>query len=561
MFSIFKQIARLKKLWASKMSSTTQDWSSIPQTGGTIGTSGVTTIITGSPYSAINNVTFDGDVVLDNNGKVTFQSVSISDNSSVTVATGTSLVLDQSTFMSGTINMDGGSLSNSNAYSGGPLTINFEDTTTNKNTVTLNAYGLSGITFTNVSPGDNITFVNSYGNIKLVDDGNGAITVEDKSGKTLTILHTAKKSDGSYYTASDFSSSSDGNNAVLVCFLSGSLINTPYGTKAVEELSVDDEIITYVDGAAILRRVTWTGQAHCNVRSHLPDDEAGYPVRILQDAISDGVPFKDMLITAEHCLFFDGKFVPARMLVNGRSIFFDKSITSYDYYHIETEEHSVIMADGMLTESYLDTGNRHAFTQKGNVVSIGGSRNLTWNDAAAPLGVSREFVEPLSRQIEVRATAAGIAQKDAAPELTEDANLHLITDTGASIRPAREHNGNVIFMIPTGVQSVRIASHASRPSDVIGPFVDDRRYFGVAVGEITLFEAGKSHAITVHLTDTELNGWNTLEWEDTRWTSGNGLLPLGERHPNSVALLTIQIKKTGPYLLSDTISEKSALRA
>ena len=307
--------------------------------------------------------------------------------------------------------------------------------------------------------------------------------------------------------------------------------------------------------------MTWTGQAHCNVRAHLPDDEAGYPVRILKDAISDGVPFKDMLITAEHCLFFDGKFVPARMLVNGRSIFFDKSITSYDYYHIETESHSVIMADGMLTESYLDTGNRRVFSQKGNVVSIGSSRNLTWDDAAAPLGVRREFAEPLFRQAEARAIAAGITQKDAAPELTEEANLHLITDTGVSIRPAREHNGRIIFMIPTGVQSIRIASNASRPSDVVGPFVDDRRYFGVAVGDITLFEGNRSRTITSHLTDRELDGWNALEWVDCRWTSGNGLLPLGERHPNSVALIAIQIRKTGPYLATDTVQKKAALRA
>ena len=390
-------------------------------------------------------------------------------------------------------------------------------------------------------------------------------TIEVSGDYTETNKTLYQKTDGSnlYISASSYVTinGQESDDAVLVCFLPGSLINTPYGTKAVEDLSVDDEIIAYVDGVATPRRVTWTGQAHCNVRSHRPDDEAGYPVRILKDAIADGVPFKDMLITAEHCLFFDGKFVPARMLVNGRSIFFDKSITSYDYYHIETEDHSVIMADGMLTESYLDTGNRHAFTQKGNVVSIGGSRNLTWDDAAAPLGVSREFAEPLFRQAEARAIAAGITRKDAAPELTEDADLHLVTDTGASIRPAREHNGRITFMIPTGVQSIRIASNASRPSDVVGPFVDDRRYFGVAVGDITLFEGNRSRTITSHLTDRELDGWNALEWEDCRWTSGNGLLPLGERHPNSVALIAIQIRKTGPYLATDTVQKKAALRA
>ncbi len=442
---------------------------------------------------------------------------------------------------------------------GGTLLINPSSNVTLLTFNNINGFGKAGSTIE--IPGASKVTNSTYNgtttsitfNTGLTIKINGDYTSEDNS------LYQQTRDGNLYISATP--QNSLGNTASLVCFLPGSLISTPHGTKAVEEVSVGDEIIAYVDGVATPRRVTWTGQAHCNVRAHLPDDEAGYPVRILKDAISDGVPFKDMLITAEHCLFFDGKFVPARMLVNDRSIFFDKSVTSYDYYHVETEQHSVIMADGMLTESYLDTGNRRAFSQKGNVVSISSSRNLTWDDAAAPLGVSREFAEALFRQTETRAIAAGITQKDAAPELTEEANLHLITDTGVSIRPAREHNGRIIFMIPTGVQSIRIASNASRPSDVVGPFVDDRRYFGVAVGDITLFEGNRSRTITSHLTDRELDGWNTLEWEDCRWTSGNGLLPLGERHPNSVALIAIQIRKTGPYLATDTVQKKAALQA
>ncbi|KXV79761.1 hypothetical protein AD936_00740, partial [Gluconobacter japonicus] len=187
-------------------------------------------------------------------------------------------------------------------------------------------------------------------------------------------------------------------------------------------------------------------------------------------------------------LFFDGKFVPARMLVNGRSIFYDTSITSYDYYHIETADHSVIMADGMLTESYLDTGNRRAFRQNNTVVSIPLSRNLSWDDAAAPLTVSREAVEPIYRQIEVRAKEQNCPVHSEAPSLTYDSDLHLVTDTGATIRAARTNNDQVIFMIPVGVGSVRIASRASRPYDALGPFVDDRRTLGVLVGDIRMFE-------------------------------------------------------------------------
>ncbi|GAN61623.1 hypothetical protein ACI01nite_27420 [Acetobacter cibinongensis] len=382
------------------------------------------------------------------------------------------------------------------------------------------------------------------------------VVVTLKNGNTITLNIPGVKNTG--FVLSD---DGHGGASAEVCFLSGSQIQTPFGRALVEDLAVEDEIVAHINGIETIRRVTWAGQARCNVRAHLPDDEAGYPVRILKDAIADGVPFKDMLITAEHCLFFDGQFVPARMLVNGRSIFFDKSITSYDYYHIETEDHSVIMADGMLTESYLDTGNRRAFSQKGNIVSIGGSRNLTWDDAAVPLTVSRETVEPLFRKIESHADKAGFAIQAEARPLTNDSDLHLTTDAGAIIRPARQNNGRVMFMIPAGVESVRIVSNASRPCDVIGPFVDDRRSLGVLVGEITLFESNRKHALTDHLHDTQLSGWNNVEEGTMRWTSGNAQLPLGKRTPGTIGLMAIEVRAAGPYVLDETISEHQALKA
>lgn len=345
------------------------------------------------------------------------------------------------------------------------------------------------------------------------------------------------------------------------CFLSGTFISTPSGHTTVENLSVGDEITAYIDGTEISRHVTWTGQTRCNVRPHLPLDQAGYPVRILKDAISEGVPFKDLLVTAEHCLFFDGKFVPARMLVNGRSIFYDKSITSYDYYHIETEDHSVIMADGMLTESYLDTGNRRSFTQKGSVVSIGGSRNLSWDDAAAPLSVSREAVEPIFRKIEARSEQNSCPIQTKVQPLTHDRDLHLITNTGATIRQIRENNDHVMFMIPTGVESVRIVSNASRPCDVVGPFVDDRRALGVLVGDVRLFEGNRTTSLTAHLQEEKLSGWNNVADGTMRWTDGNALLNLGQRPSGSIALMALKIHAAGPYLLTKTASEQAALQA
>lgn len=153
------------------------------------------------------------------------------------------------------------------------------------------------------------------------------------------------------------------NTAILsvsdaACFCRGSRIRTSRGDIPVEEIQIGDHIVAFDDDVTkgTIRQVTWVGRSRAVVRKRLPDDEAGYPVRLLKGAIAHDVPYKDMLITSEHCLFLDGRFVPVRILVNGRSIFFDKSIESYDYYHVETEKHSVIMADGVLTESYLGSG-------------------------------------------------------------------------------------------------------------------------------------------------------------------------------------------------------------
>ena len=445
-------------------------------------------------------------------------------------------------------------------------------------TVTVSAGGTIESSYTangylNISSGG-ISLDNEYESV-VTRIYSGGSSVNDSYTESYISTKTSGTLNGSAFTAGDNISSisvSGGgsiSNPYIVnetltiskpglfdpCFLSESLIRTPDGDIPVEDISPGDNIIAYVNGVEEIRQVVWTTQSHCDVQTHLSDDLAGYPIRILKGAIADGVPSKDMLITAEHCLLLNGKFVPARMLVNNRSVFFDKSIKSYEYYHIETAKHSVIMADGILTESYLNTSNHRSFYEEGNVISLIPCRQLTWDDAAAPLDVSRGFVEPLFQNTEDRAISSNILQRTSKPELTEEADLHLLTNSELCIRPVREHNGHITFVIPSDVQSVRIVSRASRPSDVIGPFVDDRRYFGVAVCDISLFENGKSRNINTHLTDKDLNGWNTLEWEDCRWTSGNALLPLGERNTNADALLVIKIRKMGPYLTTDTAKD------
>ncbi|KXV22348.1 hypothetical protein AD933_00525, partial [Acetobacter malorum] len=239
-------------------------------------------------------------------------------------------------------------------------------TSTITNTLQLNSSNTTLSSVSNLSPGDEIDFVGNTWDtsISWIENSDGTYALKGSTGTTLiSSVSFAKKADGTSYTPDDFRSTtttvayngSTSSALTLVCFLAGSMIETPDGDVPVENLKEGDQVIAYVDGSPVSRPVVWTGHKHVTVRNGLPDDEAGYPVRILKDAIADGVPYKDMLITGDHCLFFDGSFIPVRMLVNGRSIFFDRTISSYTYYHVETPQHVVIRADGMLTESYLDT--------------------------------------------------------------------------------------------------------------------------------------------------------------------------------------------------------------
>lgn len=360
------------------------------------------------------------------------------------------------------------------------------------------------------------------------------------------------------------SSNPDGTGGILICYLAGSMIRTPTGDVAVEDLREGDTILAYVNGEAEPCQIVWAGHAQAKVNPNLEDDEAGYPVRIVKDAIAEGVPYKDMLVTPEHCLYFDGRFVPVRMLVNGNSIFYDRTFTSYTYYHIETPKHAVIMADGMLSESYLDTGNRASFRSSGVVVASLGSKKRDWSvGAAAPLCTQKDFVQPLFEKIANRHNAAGQALcQTVLRDLLANPDIKLETNTGKRIRAIKVQDGHYTFMLPANVQSVQIVSRTSRPCDVEGPFVDDRRKLGVAVGQITLRDARNVLEVSTHLENEELPGWYALEQNGTaRWTNGNAKLDLNVRPASGIRMLSVQVLAAGPYLVSDATATQLAKRA
>ncbi|MXV45089.1 hypothetical protein GS501_08565 [Saccharibacter sp. 17.LH.SD] len=323
-----------------------------------------------------------------------------------------------------------------------------------------------------------------------------------------------------------------------VCFLAGAEIRTPEGLKRIEDIVPGDIIMTYSHGQRRPQKVTSICQK--DVTAYDPDDT---PVRFKAHALAENIPYKDLSVTGEHCLFLNGVFIPARMLVNHHSIVRDSLISHYKTYHIECAQHTIICANGAYTETYLDT--THRINKHGNILEIG---SKTWvKDAAAPLATQRNVVEPIWHKLAQRSKG-----RISPLPTTDEPNLHLLTNTGAPIKPYRVRNNHFLFHIPKNIKNVRLISRTSRPSDVIGPFVDDRRHLGVLIDALALFQNDECQMIETPFQETTLQGWDVTETSHCRWTNGAALLPLG--NACSPRVLSIHVSKAGPYLIKNESS-------
>ena len=388
--------------------------------------------------------------------------------------------------------------------------------------------------------------------------GTQTVTVSDSSGNFTFTTSAANLTDGTYASANlnsgtlKFSADGTGGTRLTVCFLGGTRIATPDGEMVVEDLRAGDLVATRRDGATVFQPVSWLGSGRMDRARQIEE----FPVRIRAGAFEDNVPRRDLLVTSEHCLFVDGKLIPARMLVNGRSITVDTGIADYEYFHVELEAHGILLAEGLEVESYLDTGNRGNFLNS----AVSSLRpdftvdpgNKSWaHDAAAPLAVDRETVEPIWRKLETRAATLGFA-KAAQVRMLDEPDLRLVTEGGLEIEPTLCDGKFYAFVVPGNVGMVRLRSRTARPSETVGPFLDDRRELGVLIGRIGISEGRRRVVSTMHLTNAALSGWHGLEDQAScRWTNGEALVPVdlswSEGRP---VFLDIEVVGAGPYPLA-----------
>jgi hypothetical protein len=254
------------------------------------------------------------------------------------------------------------------------------------------------------------------------------------------------------------------------------------------------------------------------------------PVRIERDAFADNVPHRDLLVSPDHAIFVDGMLICAKQLVNGTTIRRERDWTAVDYYHVELDQHAILLAEGRPAESYLNTGNRGFFANSGQPMVL--HPELTDEtayptreaDSCVPFVWDGASVQPVWQQLAERAAAIGRA----APShvTTTDADLRLVADR-RTIKPVFSDSNRVIFALPRDIREVQLVSRAQSPTEA-RPWLGDRRHLGVRVKRIVLRGAGGVREVPVDHPDLS-QGWWAVEQDGpmmSRWTDGEAVLPL-----------------------------------
>lgn len=154
------------------------------------------------------------------------------------------------------------------------------------------------------------------------------------------------------------------------CYLEGTLIAAPEGERRIETLEIGDLITT---GSGTTKAVKWIGRWTAEQGAEQVWDRKEVPVRIARGALDGIAPYSDLYVSEQHCMFIDGVLIPAIDLVNGVSITKElpPAIDALRYFHVELEDHDIIVANGARSESLrVDSGDRQRFDNGEEYLSL-----------------------------------------------------------------------------------------------------------------------------------------------------------------------------------------------
>ncbi|MEM0950192.1 MAG: Hint domain-containing protein [Pseudomonadota bacterium] len=214
----------------------------------------------------------------------------------------------------------------------------------------------NGYTFTDLSP----ELVNEdFGRLEFNEaDGTFVFFIDKQalfaSGSDQVVSFTITGFDGADSDADTVTIT------LLICVVSGTVIDTEEGQRAVETLVAGDKVRTLDAG---FQKLEWVGQRKVGAEELAAHPDLK-PILIRKDALGPGRPFCDLRVSPQHRVLLrdwraqmlfgeDEVLAPAKALVNDGSIRVDHDADEVTYHHLLFSTHQIILTDGAETESFF----------------------------------------------------------------------------------------------------------------------------------------------------------------------------------------------------------------
>lgn len=295
------------------------------------------------------------------------------------------------------------------------------------------------------------------------------------------------------------------------CYCRGARILTERGQVAVEALAIGGLVVTATGGR---RPIRWIGHRSLDITRH-PDPKAVWPICVSAGAFGEGKPSRDLWLSPGHNVAVEGALIPIGALQNGKSVV-QHRVDSVEYWHVELDEHDIILAEDLPAESYLDCGNRTGFVNGGAFVEAHPDfKPRHWRDTCLPLVQEGPEVVRAKTLLLERLEALGHVR-------TSEADVHMIVD-GKRVQPIELGAMRLAFSLPPGGLDIRLVSRTFIPAHIVAASSDSRT-LGLCVSRLQI--NGENIALDDESLDAE--GWSALErpsGSSQRWTTGDTPLP------------------------------------
>ncbi|MCK0139008.1 Hint domain-containing protein [Aliiroseovarius sp. F47248L] len=238
--------------------------------------------------------------------------------------------------------------------------------------------------------GDNLAFDANYGSGVFNNNGDNIVVYDPTNDEFIQAIYNVDTVDdpvaGPGYsgfsstatqsgTTEDFGNDQDGfsiqrtsagfNNSLtptpgadIVCFASGTLLETPKGFTPIATLRTGDLVNTMDDGWQPIR---WIFARRVTLADLLADPHL-LPIEVSAKIMGDDQPSKPLLISRQHRILIEGKIAQrmfgseqilaaAKDLTGCEGIRVHRPNTSFFYYHVLLEKHQILNANGIAAES------------------------------------------------------------------------------------------------------------------------------------------------------------------------------------------------------------------